>query len=218
MKKAFATARQNMIDSQIKPFSVTDTRVLDAFAAVHREEYVSAERQGLAYLGEDLLMEEGRYLIEPPAYARLLQAAELQPDHIVLDVGCLTGYTSAILAHLVSAVIAVDTAEWVTKAKKTTVKADLQNIVYVPGSLINGSAQQGPYDVIFINGSVQTIPQALVNQLKDNGKIATFYRDDKGESHAVLYHKHKGDLRKQIIFDAFIPLLKDFQKAEGFSF
>lgn len=218
MKNAFAAARQNMIDSQIKPFSVTDLRVLEAFSTVRREDFVSPERQGLAYMGEDLPMGQGRFLIEPSAYARLLQAAELKVDHIVLDIGCLTGYTSAILAHLVKAVIAVDATEWMTKAKKTSAKADLQNIVYVPGSLVQGSSQHAPYDVITINGSVQVIPQALVNQLKDGGKIATFFRNETGDSHAVLYHKHKGDLRKQIIFDAFVPRLSEFEKEEGFTF
>lgn len=218
MKNAFATARQNMIDSQIKPFSVTDARVLEAFATVEREAFVPSERQGLAYVGEDLPVGEGRYLIEPPAYARLLQAAEIEADHIVLDVGALTGYTSTILARLAKAVFAVDEAEWVNKAKKITAKTEAHNIVFVPGNLANGCSQHAPYDVIVINGAVQTIPQALVNQLKDGGKIATFFRDDKGESHAVIYHKHKGDLRKQIIFDAFVPVLNGFEKAEGFTF
>ncbi len=218
MTNSFAAARQNMIDSQIKPFSVTDLPILAAFGSVKREDFVPVDRQGLAYLGEELPMSEDRFLVEPPAYARLLQSAGLQSDHIVLDVGTLMGYTAAILSSLVKAVVAVDEAAWISKAQKAAAKADKHNIVFVTDELTSGASQHGPYDVILINGAVQVIPQALVNQLKDGGKIATFFRSDTGNCHAVLYHKHKGDLRKQIIFDAFVPMLRAFEKTEGFVF
>src|SRR5688572_3258930 len=98
MPKSFAQQRQNMVDGQIKPFSVIDTRILEAFSKTPREAFVPENRQGLAYLGEDLAMGDNRFLIEPPAYARLLQEANIDAAHHALDVGCLTGYTSVILA------------------------------------------------------------------------------------------------------------------------
>ncbi len=212
MPKTFSEARFNMVESQIRPFSVTDEKVLKAFRETPREQFVPAGMAAQAYQGEELNIGGNRFLIEAPAYARLVQGAELAPDAHVLDVGCLQGYSSAILARVAGSVVALDSDEWIVQAKKN--KPD--KVIFVAGKLAEGAKSKAPYDAIFINGAVQNIPQALVEQLAEGGVIATFRRDAGGQ--AVLYRKIKGTMTLQILFDAFVPMLKEFTKEESFVF
>lgn len=212
MPKTFSEARFNMVESQIRPFSVTDEKVLKAFRETPREQFVPVGMAAQAYQGEELNVGGNRFLIEAPAYARLVQGAELAPDAHVLDVGCLQGYSSAILARVAGSVVALDSDEWIVQAKKN--KPD--KVTFVAGKLAEGAKSKAPYDAIFINGAVQNIPQALVEQLAEGGVIATFRRDAGGQ--AVLYRKIKGTMTLQILFDAFVPMLKEFTKEESFVF
>jgi protein-L-isoaspartate(D-aspartate) O-methyltransferase len=211
-------ARLNMVDGQIKPFSVIDERVLAAFLNIPRENFLPDTHKGLAYLGEDLPLGQGRFLLEPSAYARLLQEAGITCEETVLDVGCATGYTSCILASLAKDVVAIDSAEWIDVAKKNAKKIGAKNITFAETSDDFKKSTSGPFDVIFINGAVQEVPGYITEQLKENGRVATFIRNDRGEGHAVLFHKHKNGLHQQIIFDAFIPMLPGFAQPESFVF
>lgn len=205
--------RLNMLDGQIKPFSVINTRILNAFESVAREEYIPLERRALAYLGGDLPMGNGRFQIEPAAHARLIQEAHIQPDAKVLDIGCMTGYSTAILSHLTSNVVGLDSVEWVAQAKNLA----HQSLNFEAGDLTTGLPLSGPFDVIVINGAIQQIPEAIIGQLEEGGIIATFWRGVRNQGHAVLYHKRNGDLHEQVLFDAFVSILPGFEKLEGFS-
>ena len=205
--------RLNMLDSQIKPFSVINVRILKAFESVAREEYIPAERSGMAYLGGDLPMGHGRFMVEPAAYARLLQEAHIGPDTKVLDIGCLTGYSTAIISQLTSNVVGLDTVEWVAQAKNIA----HQSLNFEAGTLTTGTVLLGPFDVIVINGAIQQIPETIIDQLEEGGLIATFWRGVRNQGHAALYHKRNGDLHEQVLFDAFVPVLPGFEKDEGFS-
>lgn len=216
MTVSFSQVRQNMIDSQIRPFSVIDKRIIEAFATLPREAFLPDSLKSMAYLGEDLPMGDGRVLIEPPAYARLLQEAAIEPTHHVLDGGCLTGYTSCILASLAEKVTAADEGKWIAQAKANATQFGFNNINFITAT--NGDVQSADsFDVIVINGAVDVIPASLTAQLKEGGRIATFIRDGVA-GHAVLYHKHKNGLHKQILFDAFVPLFPGFAKEESFVF
>lgn len=205
-------ARVNMVDGQIKPFSVINEHVLAAFLNIPREAFIPESQRGLAYLGEDLPLGDGRFLLEPSAYARLLQEADITKEHDVLDIGCLTGYTSCILASLARSVTGLDQDKWIEQAKINAKKLDAKNTHFVQ------KTSDGQFDVIMINGAVQVIPPAIIEQVKEDGRIATFIRNERGEGHAALFHKHKNGLHKQVLFDAFIPLLPGFAKPESFVF
>lgn len=214
MSDSYHQQRLNMLDSQIKPFSVINDRILKAFASVAREEYIPVERRGLAYLGGDFPLGQGRFILDPANHARLLQEVHISPDKTVLDIGCLTGYSTAIISHLTNNVVGLDTVEWVAQAKNLA----HQSLEFIAGSLETGAPLNGPFDVIVINGAVQHIPDELIAQLKENGVIATFWRGVRNQGHAVLYHKQKGGLHEQIVFDAFVPVMPGFEKNEGFIF
>ncbi|MDB5478401.1 MAG: protein-L-isoaspartate O-methyltransferase [Alphaproteobacteria bacterium] len=211
---SFETARFNMVESQIRPFSVMNEQVINAFSSVAREEYIPVERRNLAYLGGDLPMGKGRFMVEPAGYARLLQEAHIVPGMRVLDIGCLTGYTTAILSYLTAEVTGLDSVEWVMQAKNLA----HQSLNFVAGELAAGAPLQGPFDVIVLNGAVQRIPEALIAQVKEGGLIACFWRGQRSDGHGVLYHKQKNALRQQILFDAFVPILPGFEEQPGFIF
>ena len=151
----FAEARHHMVLSQLRPNRVTDDRVADAMDTVPREEFVPKELRGVAYLDEDLEVAPGRFVVEPRVFGRLLQEANIGPSDVVLDIGCGTGYSSAVLGHLAQAVVAIESdPELVARASEILARLECDNVAVVEGSLAEGNRKQGPYNVIHINGSI----------------------------------------------------------------
>ena len=219
MKIDFSQAKQNMIDCQIRPFSVINEAVIGAFLAVAREVFVANDKKSFAYTDDHLDLGQGRHLLDPAIFARLLQELNIQEGDQILDLACGCGYSSSILATLGVSVTAADNDFWVEKAKENAKATHKKAMRFVsvdnPGQ---GCAQYGPYDAIVINGGIQAPPTHLSNQLRDRGKIATIYRDQTGKSQAVLFVKQGDDLLCQPLFDAFAPILPEFKQADTFSF
>ena len=173
----FEIARKMMVDCQIRPSKVTDQNVLDAFLTVPREAFVSKHQQAVAYIDEDLPLSNGRNLMEPMVLARLVQALEIRAGDNVLVVGAASGYGSAIIAHLAGSVIAVETrAQTVEKAQEILVAHGIDNAAVVKSRLVDGYADEGPYDQILVEGGVETMPNSLLQQLAPKGRLAAVYR------------------------------------------
>lgn len=214
----FEMARDLMIDGQLKPNQVNDPRILDAFRAVPRELFVPAALKGVAYIDEDMEVAPGRYLLEPLVLARMLQAANPGPQDVALDLGAATGYSAAILAQLAGAVVAVEEdQELVDRATGTLLDLRYDSVVVVKSPLTQGWAEQAPYDVIIINGMVEEVPQALLDQLNENGRLVVV-ENDRGVGKAMLYVKEGGVVGRRELFDAASPLLPGFVKPRGFVF
>jgi len=173
----YAHARQNMIDCQIRPNGVIDAALLDAMGSIPRELFVPAGRKGLAYLDEDLAIGGGRYLLDPTVTARLLQALDLRPGDVVLEIGSGTGYVTSVLAKLVNTVVAIEEDEGLAaKAQEVIQQLGIDNTVTISRKLTEGYAEQAPFDAILINGAVAEVPEALIAQLGDEGRLATVVR------------------------------------------
>lgn len=219
MKFDFSKAKQNMIDCQIRPFSVIDEGVISAFSAISREEFVSNDKKPFAYADDHLDLGQGRLLMDPAIFARLVQALQVEQGDQILDLGCGCGYSSTILASLGASVTAADVGYWAEKAKANSQSSDKKAMRWVavenPG---RGCPEYGPYDTIMISGGVQSPPLHLVDQLRNGGKIATIYRDEQGHSQAVLFIKQDGDLVCQPLFCASAPILPEFEQENGFKF
>ena len=216
----FKTARQNMIDCQIKPNMVTDESVIEAFAKVPREEFVPSYMRGIAYVDEDVDLGKGRFLMEPTTFARLLQAADIQESDIVLDIGCGTGYSMAILSELASTVIGIDEdADFTAQADQLLQDMDICNVALIHGKTREGYQNQAPFDVIFINGSVPHVPGYLTDQLAEGGRLITVLRgksDPIGQ--AVLMTKNKGAVTTTTLFDASTHFVSGFDEQDYFTF
>jgi len=170
--------RINMVESQVRPSDVTDRRIIRAMLGVPRELFVPEAMQALAYMDTPVPVQPqaavapARTLLAPRTFAKLVQLAEIEPDCAVLDVGCATGYSTAVLARLAKAVVAVEVdAALAARAVETLRQLRTSNAVVIEGELVNGAPSHAPFDAIFLNGAVQQVPEGLLLQLKDGGRL-----------------------------------------------
>jgi len=216
----YAAARKNMVDCQILPTQVTDPLVIDAMYSVPREAFVPKQLQSIAYVDEALSLGEGRYLAEPIILARLFQAAEISETDVVLDIGCGTGYAAAILAKIAGTVVGLESDKALAEAASAALSAQgADNAVVIEGDLTKGNAENGPYDVIFINGAVGEIPEAILQQLADGGRLITIVEGEEAVGRAQLVVRDGDSFSHRDLFDAGTPLLPGFEASKpGFVF
>ncbi|GAA5110980.1 protein-L-isoaspartate O-methyltransferase [Bartonella jaculi] len=220
----FAELRRKMVDNQIRTVDVTDLSVLEAFLTVSREDFIPEDMRALSYLDTDILIcsaqSEGpaRYLMAPASLAKLLQLAAVKSSDIVLNIGANSGYCSALLSKLAGAVIALEASETLSKcAAEILERHQYDNVVVVHGPLEQGYADEGPYDVIFIEGSVDFIPEDIFDQMKNYGRLVVV------EGHgnagvARIYVKEDGIISVRRAFNLAVKCLPGFLKAPDFVF
>lgn len=207
-----------MVNSQIRTNRVTDERVAAALLAVPRELFVPKGLRGVAYVDEDIAIGNGRYLMEPMVFARLLQTAEISPQNVVLDVGCGTGYSTAVLARLAGSVVAIESDEELAgRASALLAGQSIDNAAVVVSALVDGYAEQAPYDVIVLGGAVEVVPPGLIEQLGEGGRMVLVKRE-RGVGKAWLYRRDAGVVSGRELFDAQIMPLPGFGKPAAFVF
>ncbi|NOZ31950.1 MAG: protein-L-isoaspartate O-methyltransferase [Alphaproteobacteria bacterium] len=215
-------ARKAMVDSQLCPNGITSRALLDAMGTVPREMFVAKELGPLAYIDEDFPIPGSsptRYLIEPMPFARLVQLAEIGPNDIVLDVGCATGYTTAVLAALAGSVVAIDDQpKLVEQAVENLIELDVGNAAAVTGELAEGLASEAPFDVIIVEGAVEDIPPSLLAQLRQRGGRLVAIKRDGAASRGTLWVRSGDDYSSREAFDAAIPRLPQFSRKPEFQF
>ena len=218
--QAFDLARKNMIDGQLKPNKVTDVRIIDAVSKIPREKFVPGHLKSIAYIDEDIAVGKGRFLPEPMVLARLVQEAGIVKGDIVLDIGCGTGYSTAVLGHLAGTVVGIEhNKDMAEEADKLLHDLDIVNAVVIQQQdLREGYAQQGPYNVILINGSVPAVPDKIRLQLADGGKLVTVLSNRGHMGSAVLITRVGGSFETRVLFDAATPTLAGFESPKTFAF
>ena len=216
----FSQARQTMVDCQIRPTKVTDEKIIDAFASVPREAFVGRNQRAIAYVDEDLPLPGGRCMMEAMVLARLIQALAVGKDDNVLVVGAATGYGAAIMARLAGSVIAVETrTQMVEKAQETLVSIGTDNAVAIKGRLTEGFANEGPYDAILIEGAVETMPERILEQLGNGGRLVAVWRpEDAAVGVASIWTKAGNEFVRKPLFDAQVPVLDEFRCKRDFVF
>jgi protein-L-isoaspartate(D-aspartate) O-methyltransferase len=215
----YAAARYKMVRNQIRANRVTNPLIIAAMSELPRERFVPDALRGIAYVDEDVPLGGGRYLIEPLVTALLLQAAEIDADDIALDVGCGTGYCSAIIAGLASTVVALESGpELAARAADTFAELDLNTPSVVVGPLRKGWPAQAPYDAIVFGGAVSAVPAAITEQLAEGGRMVAVIAADKGIGCGTLFLRRGGTVSRRPLFDASIPLLPDFAAEPTFRF
>ncbi|TWB54817.1 protein-L-isoaspartate(D-aspartate) O-methyltransferase [Rhizobium sp. ERR 922] len=214
----FEAARVKMVENQIRTTDVTSHSVLNAFFAVPRENFVPEKSKLLAYVDCDIEVAPGRFLMEASPLAKLLQLGAITKDDKVLDVGCGTGYVSAVLSLLAGRVIALESnGELAAQAKTNLAALGYDNVTVVGGDLEKGHAADAPYDVIFLNGSIEQLPQGLLDQLGEDGRLITVI----GYGHAAratVFMRERGAFSENVFFNASIKPLPGFAKAKEFVF
>jgi protein-L-isoaspartate(D-aspartate) O-methyltransferase len=219
----FATARQKMVDGQVRTSDVTDIRILDAMLALPREDFVPESKRALAYLDLDLDVTEGggpkRFLVKPVLTAKLLQAAELRDSDNVLVVGAATGYAAALAAKLVSKVTAIESeASLCAKGGDVLGKLGFDGVVtYRTAEAAAGDPSAAPYDAILLNGATEILPQTLCSQLRDGGRLLGVFAMTQPSRAAIVTRSH-GDFGHRILFDAAAPILPGLERVPAFVF
>jgi len=214
----YKTARTAMVDCQIRPSDVTKYPIIEAFLNTPREAYVPDSCRQVAYAGDHIDLGNHRTLLDPRVFAKMLDCLNVNPDDLVLDLGCGLGYSTAILAKLAEAVVAVeDDAAMAETATATLSEQSVDNAFVVHGDLAKGNAKNGPYDVIILQGSVEDIPSALIGQLKDGGQICAIFNDHKLGECRIGYKSHQ-KLSWNTVFNATAPLMDGFEMEKSFKF
>jgi protein-L-isoaspartate(D-aspartate) O-methyltransferase len=213
----FATARRHMVDGQVRTADVTDLRIISAMMDIPREQFVPPASAGLAYLDLDLPVGDGaRRLLKPMVFAKLIHAADIASRDRVLDVGCATGYSAAVLARLAGQVIALEQDAGLAQAARTAL-ATRSNVGLVTGPLTAGWPQGGLYDVIVLEGATEVGPEAFLSQLKEGGRLVCVLGSAPGAK-AMLYCRSGQEMGGRPIFDAAAALLPGFAEAPVFAF
>ncbi len=214
----FAAAREAMVDCQVRPADVTRYPIIEAMLVVPREDFVPRRLREVAYLGEHVPLIPGRVLLDPRVFAKMVDALELGGDDLVLDVGCGLGYSTAVLARIAEAVVAVEEdPDLAREAEAALARHAVDNAVVHPGPLNAGVARHGPFDAMIFQGAIEVFPDALLEQLKPGGRVAAIFVED-GRSQARYGAKVAGAMTWRRIFDATAPLLPGFARTKAFEF
>ena len=207
----FAAARLAMVENQLRPQGVTDRLVLDAMGAVERERFLPSHTWPLAYVDRAVAMGDGRFLAAPAVLGQLLTQMMPQPGQKALVVGAGTGYSAAVLAHIGLDVVALESsAVLVDFARQAGVDV-------IKGKLEAGYKAGAPYDQILIDGAVEEVPEAIVQQLAEGGRLGTALTD-RGITRLIVGRKAGIAFGYVSLVDAGVPELPGFARPKAFTF
>ncbi|TYB81043.1 protein-L-isoaspartate O-methyltransferase family protein [Maritimibacter fusiformis] len=213
----FQARRTTMVDTQVRPSDVTKFPIIEAMLAIPREDFVPDARREAAYSDAPVDLGGGRVVLPPRTLAKMLDALDIQPDEVVLDLACGLGYSSAVIARLADFVVALEEDEALAAAAEARLaEAGADNVAVLTGPLTAGNAKHGPYDVIVIEGAVETVPAALTDQLRDGGRIAAIFAEG-NIGRARIGYKFDGSVDWRFAFDASAPVLPGFAVERGFT-
>lgn len=214
----YAARRTMMVDTQVRPSDVTKFPIIDAMLHVPREQFVPSSQREAAYMGDNIELGGGRVILDPRTLAKMLDALDIQQNDLVLDVGCNYGYSSAVIARLAEAVVALESDSGMAgEAQQSLSDANADNVVVQTGELVEGAPEHAPFDVIVVQGGVVRLPDGLLEQLKDQGRIAALFMDEAlGE--VRIGYKIDDQINWRRAFNAGAPILPGFEKQAVFAF
>lgn len=213
----YAARRTMMVDTQIRPSDVTKFPIIDAMLSVPREDFVPSDKVEAAYIGDNVSLGGSRVVLEPRTLAKTLDALDITSDELVMDVACGLGYSSAVIAKMAAAVVAVEEDEaMAADAQAALSAAGADNVIVHAGALAEGASAHGPYDVIVLEGAIEHMPDAILAQLKEGGRIAALFAE--GELGVVrVGYKIDGEMNWRFAFNAGAPVLPGFERHRAFT-
>ena len=213
-----AVRRRMMVDNQIRPSDVTKFPIIEAFLTIKREYFVPTESRDTAYVGEHINFGKDRVILDSRTLAKMLDAVDVTDSELVLDIGSGYGYSAAIIAHLAEAVVALESDEEPTsEMQNALIDHGIDNVIVERGPLFDGAASHAPYDVIFIQGGIELVPEEILSQLKDGGRIVAIFMEGSLGIVKIGYKLHN-EVNWRFAFNAGAPVLDGFKKLMSFTF
>ncbi len=213
----FAQRRTVMVDTQVRPSDVTKFPIIEAMLSVPREAFVPARRREAAYVGGDIDLGGGRIMLEARTLAKMLDALDIGPEDVVLDIGCGLGYSAAVIAQMAEAVVAVEEDPDLAAQAQARLSAEgVDSAAVIEAPLAEGAAKPGPYDAIVIEGAAETVPDAILDQLKEGGRIACLFMEG-ALGVCKVGHKIDGRVSWRYAFNASAPILPGFARERRFT-
>lgn len=213
----FQAARTAMVDRQIRPSDVTSFPIIEAMLWAPRERFAPAGHKAVAYADAPLAQGGGRFALEPRVFAKMLDGARIGPDDMVLDIAPGLGYSTAVIARMAAAVIAIEPDEAMAAAAAETLSAlEVDNALVKAGDAAAGDAPHGPYDAIFVNGAVERAPDALIAQLKVGGRLVAVHQSGASGRAVAFIRTETGHVERRL-FDASAPVLPGFEAPAEFA-
>lgn len=218
-KFSFFEARKNMVDNQLRPNKVRAGTLLQRFMDVPREEFADSSHQHQAYADTLFPIKTDRVMFAPMTLARMLQSLDLSQEDNVLILAGGTGYTAAIIAPLVQKVTLVEEDGYLLDiAKKEALEQNITNIEFKQGKPEKGAPEEGPFSCIIFDAAIEEIPEEIIRQLKDGGKIAAVFTEEGDTKHATIFTKTGKTLFSNALFETKAQVLSNFKKQERFVF
>lgn len=213
----YATQRTTMVDTQIRPSDVTKFPVIDAMLTVKREAFVPTSQRASAYAGCEIVLATSRVMFEPRTLGKMIDELDVQVSDVALVIGAGLGYSTAVLAHMLELVIGIEAeAELASEAETNLGENDADNAIIVQGNVADGAARHGPYDVILIEGGVEFVPESVLSQLKEGGRIACIFMEGQLGTCRIGF-KSSGQVSWRFAFNATAPVLAGFEATRGFA-
>ena len=213
-EKFFEIARSNMVKNQVLPNNVKNRELIDALLEIKKELFVPTKDMDLVYSDRDILVSRERNIIRTFVIAKMLDKCNFQKDNTILVIGCLTGYTLAIISRLVNYVFGVDNDKNLTEiAVQNINNLNILNCsVFYKKDLSAGLEKSAPYDKIFIEGSVEKVPDNLLKQLIEDGEIFTVIKnkEDNYVGEFIRGLKVESGISIEKFFNTNVNVLKDF--------
>lgn len=214
----YRAAREAMVDCQVRPSDVTRYPIIAAMLEIPRERFVPRPMREIAYAGTEIPLAPGRAMLEPRVLAKMLEAAAIGKGDLVLDVAPGTGYSTALIARMAQTVVAVEPDEALgAELARLMAALEIDNATLTQGSAGEGDPAHGPYDVIFVNGAVETLPQALTDQLAEGGRLVALFGDGPA-GRCRLLTRTGATVSDRALFDATAPILPGFERPAAFTF
>ena len=215
----FSFLRKNMVDCQLKPNKIINLDLIDAFLKVPREIFVNKKNINQCYLDVNIDLTKNRFLLNPMVCARLIQSLDIDKNDTVLTIGSGVGYNSVILSYLCNTVIGIESIKsFYDFSVDVLIKLEVNNVVFIKSKIENGYFDQQPYDCIIIEGGVNHVPNEILNQLSENGRLVAVEIKEGNVGKATMYQRFGKEFTKKYLFDAYVPVFDGFKKDQSFIF
>lgn len=212
-------ARFNMVEQQVRPWDVLDPQVLDLMESTPRETFVPAGYEDVAYADVDIPIGHGEFMLAPKYVGRLLQALDISDGDIALEVGCGTGYVTAMLSKVCRQVFSVDIHQDFVDTTANNLKTQgIENVTLETGDAAHGWDAHRPYDAIFISGSIPVLPENFQNSLNRGGRLVAFVGDSPVMEAILITRTGENEWRTETLFETEIKPLENATKPQRFVF